>query len=841
MSHINPLDHPICFVIPDRINSISGWHEHIPFAMLLVDILKPKIIVELGTQYGTSYCSFCQAVKELKLDTRCYAVDTWQGDTHTGSYGAEVLADLHKHHDPLYGSFSSLMQTTFDEALPRFENKTIDILHIDGYHTYEVVKHDFELWLPKVSKRGIVLLHDINYRERDFGVWKYWDEIKTKYPHFELLHSAGLGVLAVDEVNSGELNSLLNATTEETCEIRNLFFRLGREMTAKLMIENRDRALQSFQRDLAEKSSYINNLKVNLTEKDREITEFSNVLQNKNTQINDLNNSLQVKNIRIKDLELHLEEKDREIAKLNNALQTKDTQINDLNNSLQVRDSQVNQLQIQMQQSITLKLQARYQIIIERLFRHGTKRRYYYEMGLIGTRVIMEEGWGSFWRKYRTYRTSKKPVRIRTSTSKLNIAIDYQDNIIEILNKKISIVIPTKNAGHDFDFTIEKIKNQKGIREIEIIIVDSGSHDNTIQLAEKHQAKIYRINPDDFSHGLTRNYGAEKATGEYVLFMVQDAIPISDYWLYCMVKALEHDKNIAAVTCRQVPRSDADLFGSFAIWNHYRVLEYSGDKVSLPISKFNELSPLQKRKLAGLEDVCCLIKKDIFSKFEFLETKYAEDLQLGIEILKNGYSIAFLRSTGIIHSHDRSPSYVLRRSYVDNKMLPEILSYEPAYYYVSNDSLKTVLGNVIALYAALNLSTQSLDYSDNSVNEVFVDLKHSLKTKLNKDPTELKAFARSENQLDTLFDEIQKVIGIVDIKPHPLIIQSYFNVLDDFELYLGCFKTLNNKNDEFRNSLYKILATVAGSAFANYYLFRVHNQRVEETLSFVDNILSREV
>jgi hypothetical protein len=88
----NPLDYPLCFAYPLRI-APSAWMEHIPFGMFLIDILRPKTVVELGTHYGVSYCAFCQAVKELEIETRCYAVDTWQGDPQAGFYGPEVLPE----------------------------------------------------------------------------------------------------------------------------------------------------------------------------------------------------------------------------------------------------------------------------------------------------------------------------------------------------------------------------------------------------------------------------------------------------------------------------------------------------------------------------------------------------------------------------------------------------------------------------------------------------------------------------------------------------------------------------------------------------------------------------
>jgi GT2 family glycosyltransferase len=220
------LRQPLVFDQPRRLTDVESWHRHIPFAFFAVAMLEPRTIVELGTWKGDSYCAFCQAVQALGLPTRAYAVDTWQGDEHTGAYGPEALADLRAHHDPLYGSFSTLLPMTFDEAVTRFADGSVDLLHVDGCHTYEAVSHDVETWLPKLSTRGVLLLHDTNVREGSFGVWRLWDELAARYPGFAFAHGHGLGVLAVGGEVTPEFRDFVEAAGREPVAAR-FFSALG--------------------------------------------------------------------------------------------------------------------------------------------------------------------------------------------------------------------------------------------------------------------------------------------------------------------------------------------------------------------------------------------------------------------------------------------------------------------------------------------------------------------------------------------------------------------------------------------------------------------------------------
>jgi hypothetical protein len=215
----------------------SAWLGHIPFAGWLVEELQPRVFVELGTHRGASYLAFCQAIQRIALQAKCFAVDSWEGDEHAGEYGQEIYLKLLDFHQRNYADFSRLMKMQFDEAVEYFEDQSIDLLHIDGLHTYEAVRNDFETWLPKLSTQAVVLFHDVNVREREFGVWRYWNELKERYPSFEFTHTHGLGVLLVGSEQSDVLQNLCDANRPEDAVLVNrLFDLMGRLITANIDI-----------------------------------------------------------------------------------------------------------------------------------------------------------------------------------------------------------------------------------------------------------------------------------------------------------------------------------------------------------------------------------------------------------------------------------------------------------------------------------------------------------------------------------------------------------------------------------------------------------------------------
>jgi GT2 family glycosyltransferase len=257
MSNFNPLDYPICFSYPLRI--VPGVSvPHLPFAMTLVDLLRPRVIVELGTTDGVSYCAFCQAADTLKLDARCFAV----GDSQNAEERGRFFDDWSPHHNALYGGFSELVQPPSDSVLSRIEDGAVDLLHLAGGASYAALRERFEKWLPKMSDQSAIVVQDVNFRRPEFGAWKLWQEIRPQYPHFEFLNGNGLGVVSIGASVPDPLRRLLATTGPEASLIREFFLQQGHRLEARLARHEilKDKLLESRETTINLLASQITNL-----------------------------------------------------------------------------------------------------------------------------------------------------------------------------------------------------------------------------------------------------------------------------------------------------------------------------------------------------------------------------------------------------------------------------------------------------------------------------------------------------------------------------------------------------------------------------------------------------
>ncbi|MGA8594249.1 MAG: class I SAM-dependent methyltransferase [Bryobacteraceae bacterium] len=167
---------------------------HLLFANDLIAALRPRVLVELGTNFGASYFGFCQAIAESNVECRAYAVAPWTTDNQTGARGESVYSEVREYNEANYAAFSRLIQGEFDDAVSQFDDERIDLLHIRGLRTFEAASRAFSCWLPKVRPGGVVLLAGTATRLGDSGVSKLWGSLTRQGTTFEFPHDSGLGV-----------------------------------------------------------------------------------------------------------------------------------------------------------------------------------------------------------------------------------------------------------------------------------------------------------------------------------------------------------------------------------------------------------------------------------------------------------------------------------------------------------------------------------------------------------------------------------------------------------------------------------------------------------------------
>jgi glycosyltransferase involved in cell wall biosynthesis len=605
----------------------------------------------------------------------------------------------------------------------------------------------------------------------------------------------------------------------------------------KLLVRDLEATVADRDRQIAELKLLVRDLEATVTDRDNKIVELRQHARNLEFTVADRDNKIVELRQHARNLEFTVADRDNQIAELRQHACNLEAIITDRDQQLQefIRFNQsLSNENLSMKQSITYNLTTKFhKKIVERLLPPNTQRRKYYNLGLTGSRLLVTEGWDRFWWCYRERKQPHllkiDPVIPLQPPEKETLVLES----IPVIQTKISVIIPTKNAGPDFPTVLEKIKNQKGIASIEIIIVDSGSNDGTCEVAERSGCRVFLIKPEEFNHGLTRNYGAEQASGEFIVFLVQDAIPIGDYWLHKMVNFFEIDKKIAAITCRQVPRSDSDLFAGFILWLHYKSLNRTQNRIYSCETRFDELSSLNKRITAGIEDTCCMMQKKIFDQFKFRNIQYGEDLDIGIRLLKAGNKTAFVFSTGVIHSHTRDPNYFFKRSFVDTLVLDSLLnnSQKPI---DNNISLKDLMEQVLGLYSIIRQNVIIPGDKSFSGTQVINHLKKAIQSPdigQKSHPfffdTEQLVHINPVNKLEVFLTECARLAQANSLKYEYSLIASYCEILDSFSEYCSVYSSLEGRETELSESFEKLFALIAGSTLATNYCKKPHNQLSE--------------
>ena len=236
----------------------------------------------------------------------------------------------------------------------------------------------------------------------------------------------------------------------------------------------------------------------------------------------------------------------------------------------------------------------------------------------------------------------------------------------------VSIVIPTRNGGATLPTLFDSVSRQRVSFPYEIVVVDSGSTDGSLDLIRRRANRLIEIAADRFDHGLTRNLGVEQARGELVVLLVQDAVPADDRWLHELTGPLLSRANVAGAFARQRPRSDASAITRYyherwvAAAEAERVVAVAGS------GEFDALQPMARFLKCAFDNVCSCIRRSIWKRHPFRSTPIAEDLEWAREVLLAGHRLVYAPKAVVVHSHDRPARYEFARTYLLHRRLYEL-------------------------------------------------------------------------------------------------------------------------------------------------------------------------
>jgi len=209
------------------------------------------------------------------------------------------------------------------------------------------------------------------------------------------------------------------------------------------------------------------------------------------------------------------------------------------------------------------------------------------------------------------------------------------------MRNTISCVIRTYNESRHLGKLIEVLRSQQSDCEHpEIIVVDSGSTDSTVEIAESHKVKLIKMPKSEFNYSKSLNLGIESSTGGLIVILSAHSIPCNNDWLQRMCAHFENER-IAAVYCRQVPWPGADPAEVFRIKNTFGTQSkiFSRDTINENMRFSNAAS---------------CIRQSLWKKHPFTIMPAAEDREWAQWAIKNGYQVIYDAEAPVYHSHNES-------------------------------------------------------------------------------------------------------------------------------------------------------------------------------------------
>jgi glycosyltransferase involved in cell wall biosynthesis len=391
----------------------------------------------------------------------------------------------------------------------------------------------------------------------------------------------------------------------------------------------------------------------------------------------------------------------------------------------------------------------------------------------------------------------------------------------------VSVAIPTHNAGEELREVLGRLRSQTGVAEVEVVAVDSGSTDRTLAICREFGVRVAPYRGDRFNHGDARTQALELTRGEFVVFMSQDTLPAGAGALARMAGFLRQHPEVSAVSAREVPRSDADLFSCWQRWWFAeKILGYTTDTVvGLDGRTLESLPPEERRRLAQVNNVFCCVRRSALDEVGLRPLPFAEDLDFGLRLLERGRRLGFMPSVAAVHSHDRPAAYHLKRAFVDWLAQVDLLGFAPLdWSATASPGLGGMVIGLDSLYRRLDTIVPAVSVRGGA-DAVRDDLVDRLAAR------DWEAGPEWETSLPGLHGALLAAVGM-RADPRGAVAAStfrdrYVGLLHDFFAFARGIGDLESRADDLKRSLFHLYGHLAGWCLADHLAWAEREQRAE--------------
>jgi GT2 family glycosyltransferase len=244
---------------------------------------------------------------------------------------------------------------------------------------------------------------------------------------------------------------------------------------------------------------------------------------------------------------------------------------------------------------------------------------------------------------------------------------------------RVTISLLLKNAEPFLIETLDAIFQQQQKGSFEVLAIDSGSRDATLDILKEYLVQVINISPKEFNHGATRNLAVENAhpDSEFIVFISQDAKPRDKYWLANLLAPLESDDRVAGTFSRHIPRPGASPSLVRQLTTRWQT---GGDKrLVKEMPQSSEEYEANKFHYIYFSNTSSAIRRDVLEEIPFQPVNFAEDAEWADRVLRAGYKLVFEPSSVVIHSHDYSTIEQFRQN-VDHTHAMVVLFDPPIYH-----------------------------------------------------------------------------------------------------------------------------------------------------------------